>query len=208
MIFKFLKNKSGFTLIEILVSISILLLISGAAISIFVSVVMGQRAILAGQEISSQMSYTLEYISKALRMAGRDFTGSCIIGANGESGLNYLLTKYDPGKGIYKGIKFINQSDNNACQEFFLDDSNPSKTIIKGVKNGGQPVSLTSDKINISSFKFIINGDAKPGAIDHSSDSDMIQPRITISLAASFWGSNNLPARIQTTISQKNLNIK
>ena len=66
------KKQKGFTLIEVLVSISVLLVISGVAVSIFLSVVMGQRTILANQDLSGQLSYSLEYMSKALRMASKD----------------------------------------------------------------------------------------------------------------------------------------
>jgi prepilin-type N-terminal cleavage/methylation domain-containing protein len=197
-----MKYKKGFTIIELLVSISILLLVSGAVVTIFISVISGQKSILSGQELSGQLSYALEYMSKALRMAGKDLTGDCL----GSPGYNYLLTRYDSLQGVYKGVKFVDQSDNNICEEFFLDDSN-SKTVIKDVKGTNSPVALTSDKIEIDSFKFIINADSQ-SQVSHSSENDKIQPRLTISLNASFWGEKNPPLKIQTTVSQRNLNIK
>ena len=201
------KKQKGFTLIEVLVSISVLLVISGVAVSIFLSVVMGQRTILANQDLSGQLSYSLEYMSKALRMASKDQIGDTLAGGClGSKGLNYLLTKRDLKDGVYKGIKFINGSDNGACQEFFLDQTN-GKTVIKEIKNGGNSVALTSDKINISAFKFILNGDMA-GQSSYSTEDDQTQPRVTISMSANFWGSNNPLAVIQTTISQRNLNIK
>lgn len=213
-----IKQCLGFTLIEALVSISVLLIISGVAVSIFISVLSGQKNVLAGQEISGQLSYSLEYMSRALRMAGKDLTGNCL----GQEGYNYILTRCSSSEGVCKGIKFINQSDDGICQEFFLDDvTDPTKTIIKEIKGSGMPVvfgspvALTSDKIKINNFKFIINGDKTnlnfsncAGQIPCSSENDSIQPRITISLSAVFLDSNRPATIIQTTVSQRNLNIK
>src|SRR3989339_453028 len=138
-----MKYQKGFTLIELLVSMSVLLVISGISASLFVSAILEQRRILAKQGLYGQLSYALEYMSKAMRMAGRDLTGDCL----GGQGRNYLLTRQDTfGSGEYLGIKFINQSDNNICQEFFLDNSS-TPAILKVIKGSESPVALTSDKI-------------------------------------------------------------
>jgi prepilin-type N-terminal cleavage/methylation domain-containing protein len=203
-----MKYQKGFTLIEMMVSVSILLIISGISVSIFVSVILGQRKILANQELYNQLSYALEYMSKSMRMAGKELSleeDSCL----GVQGRSYLLTKPDTfGSGEYLGIKFINQSDNNICQEFYLekDNNDPSKpAVIMVVRGSEAPIALTSNKINVNSLRFIINGDPSK---HYSSDDDGIQPRVTILLGANLLDSSNVSAKIQTTISQRNLNIK
>lgn len=189
--------KKGFTLIELLVSMSVLSIVCGVAVAIFISAISEQRRIFSDKEIRGQLDYALEYMSRALRMASRDFTGECL----GEQDKNYLLTHQDTlDTGSYLGIKFINQSNNNICQEFYLDKSGPTP-IIREVKtiSGGSATSssLTSEKIKINSLKFIVAG-----------QSDTDQPRVTIILDASLSGNATKSSKIQTTVSQRNLNIK
>lgn len=209
---KYKKISAGFTLIELLVSMSILLLVSGVSASLFVSAVSEQKRILSRQGLYGQLSYALEYMSKSMRMAGRDLTGDCL----GEQGRNFLLTRQDTfGSGEYLGIKFINQSDNNICQEFFLDKSG-EVAILKVVRGLDAPVALTSNKIKINSLRFIINSNLDNSNICSSgiitgpcsSEIDNIQPRITILLDAGLIESNSQAIKIQTTVSQRDMNIR
>ena len=202
------ESGAGFTLIELIVVIAVLLFVVGTALGIFISIVQHQKIILAEQELLNQVSYALEHISKALRMAGKDTDGSCL----GPDYLrhNYLLT--DPIAGIfYTGIKFINQSDTNevtglpVCQKFYLDNG-----ILKEIKDNSQWVALTSDRLFINSIKFGINGKYKFGAGDDigASGNNFIQPRITIYLDIQTKGDNQSTKKFQTTISQRNLNVQ
>lgn len=203
---KYKKINYGFTLVELLVSMSVLLVIAGISTGIFVSVITGQKKIFSDQEIQGQLGYALEYMGKAMRMAGKDLTGDCL----GAQGRNYLLTKYSISKQAYMGIKFINQSDNDACQEFYLDfdENDPLKpAVIKMIKGTDAPLSLTSDKIRINFLEFIINGDTS-GSIYYSSETDNTQPRITILMDAVLNTGTNNSLKIQTTVSQRNLNIE
>lgn len=200
-----IKNR-GFTLIELLVSMSVLLIISAVSTSLFVSVFLAQKKMFSAQELSGQLSYALEYMSKSLRMAGRDMIGT--VGSGGclgeeYKGYNYALTRLEDGN--YSGIKFVNKSDNDTCTEFYLDKTNPLNPIIKEIKNSGEPIALTSEKTQINSFYFVINGTKN---ISGSSESDNTQPRVTIFLDASLPDSQSRPIKIQTTISQRNINIK
>jgi len=204
-------NKKGFTLIELIVVVAVLLTILGTAIGIFISIVQHQRIILAEQELLNQISYVLEYTSKALRMAGKDLTGDCLKDDFGTMypGYNYLLTR--PVNGVYTGIKFINRSNNNACQEFYLDNTDPGNSVLKEIKNGlpATGVALTSDKFMINSIRFGINGDngLTTGTIGAAGDNG-IQPRVTIYLDIQVKGDDGQVKKIQTTVSQRNLNVQ
>ncbi|MBI2050095.1 MAG: prepilin-type N-terminal cleavage/methylation domain-containing protein [Candidatus Staskawiczbacteria bacterium] len=197
-----IRNK-GFTLIELTVSVAVLLFVVVGAVAIFITVVQHQRVILAEQELLNQASFVLERMSKALRTAKReDGTGTviCLF-----QGYNYELTR--PDSGIYTGIKFINQSDNNACQEFYL---NTDRSVLMEVKNYGNSVDITSDKFQVNSIRFGINGgNGCHGAscVNGARDSDGIQPRVTIFLEIQTTGSNPIVKKIQTTVSQRDLNV-
>ena len=196
-------NQKGFTLIEMIVSISILLLVSGIAVSLFLSSVIEQRRIIEKDDLTARLGFALEYMSKGLRMATKDVTGNCL--SQDCLDCNYMLTNFDQNTGNYLGIKFVNSSDNNSCQEFFLDKSDLQNIVIKEIKNNSDPVALTSSKIKINSFYFILNGDKN---IISSYDTDNMQPRVTIFLDAELNNNSNSSTKIQTTVSQRNLNLR
>jgi len=175
------KMKKGFTLIEILVAITAFSIVFIAIIGIFVFGIQQQKRVLATQTTLDQISYVLEFMSRALRVAEKDLTGNCI-GKN----LNYATTS--------NGIKFINGLEDKAdykCQEFFLDNKQ-----LKYKKGSNDPLSLTSDQIEITSLKFNLIG---------QSNTDKIQPRVTVFLEAKPKNLDQPKIKIQTTISQRNL---
>jgi len=201
--FKF-KKQEGFTLIELIVVMAVFFFIVGAVIGIFISIIQNQKKVLAEQQLLNQISYVKEHVSKALRMASVAPSGSTCI----SQGYIYSLTHYDIGSGTYKGIKFINGSENDICQEFFWDSAD---SILKETKNGA-PVPLTSSTLQINSVRFAINGSATGcgGSTPcGASNADFVQPRVTILLNVKVPGDSKNPTRtIQTTVSQRNLNIK
>jgi len=218
-----MKLSKGFTLIEMIVVMAVFMLVIGAAVTIFISIVREQRKILSEQELINQTSYVIEYMSKALRMAEADESGECLTeGGEDHGGWIYMLTKPDPSTGFYRGIVFKNASNNSICQEFFLDEvANPDRPehpflILKELKSADgnrnttetSAVALTSTRLEISSIKFSINGGSgAPGGTSYASGSDNAQPRITILLEAKIAGDIDQPTRkIQTTVSQRNLN--
>lgn len=209
------KNK-GFTLIEVMVVTAVILFVIGAAVTVFIAIIQYQRRTLAEQELLSQTSYLTEYMSKALRMAKKDLAGDCLIDEYGNHypGYNYLLTRKDMTSGFYKGIKFINQSDNESCEEFYFDNSDPNSPILKEARWNERTLlsttSLTSTKLKVNAVRFGING--TPGrntGVDGASEADNKQPRVSIVIDIQAQGLEaNLPRKIiQTTISQRNLNF-
>jgi len=196
------KNKNGFTLIEMIIVMAVFLFIVGAAIGIFISIIQNQKKVLAEQQFLNQISYAEEYMSKALRMASVAEDDSCI-----PKGDIYSLTRYDTSLAQYRGIKFINQSDNGGtCQEFFLDNFTSNGTnqltlndlnnplVLKDIKG----VALTSSDMQIKSVKFALNGDVNKCAGETTCDlqsntSDNpspIQPRVTILLKVAISGDS------------------
>ena len=128
------SQKSGFTLVEMIVALAIFSLFIGSAVGIFISIVKHQRVILAKQELLNQTGYAVEFMGRALRMAKKDSTGECI-----DTGNNYKIINNGTG------IKFINHMQNDECQEFFLQNgqlvhkkitgSGPSKYIVTSIRS-------------------------------------------------------------------------
>src|SRR3989344_1361107 len=191
---KYFFNNRGVTIIELIVALSVFFIILSIVFTIFISIIREQKKILGDQEISNQVSYVMEKVSRQIRFVVADNTGSCL----GSSFVNhyYLLTNYDSVSGFYQGIKFI-ANDNN-CYEFFLDTDG----ILKQIQNNGFPENIFSDKFTIKYVRFIINGDKN---IQSFSQNDSIQPKITFSLNIenqTFLGQKEKV--FQTTISKRN----
>ena len=217
-------NKSrGFTIIELVVVMAVFLFVVGAAISIFLSIVTNQKKLLSEVQILNQISYVEERMSKALRQTATDTAGSCSGGSSG-SNYVYVLTHYNSSTFAYQGIKFINETDGNLCQEFYLDSSG----VLQEVRGAVAAVPLTSSDLKINSIRFALNGyDGSVGQTNSipnctgstgicgvtasvvTSSSLRPQPRVTISMRVTVPGDSQEPVRtIQTTVSQRDFKAR
>jgi len=182
-------KKGGFTLIEMLAAVMIFSLIIGAISGVFISSFRSQKSALSSQRLLNQISYALEYMSRALRMASKQTADipDCL----SQDGLNYEITHSG------SGLKFINHLEEDDCQEFFLEN----KQLKQKKNNLTEMVELTSSNLEITSLNFLLQGE---------SQDDDIQPRVTIFLAVKGKGQKleeQPEMKIQTTISQRNLDI-
>ena len=191
--------KKGYTLIEVLVAVGIFTILIAAPTGFFVGSLRGQLKTLASQKLLDNTSYTLEYISRSLRMAKKELSAdpltACLLeGGTILYGHNYQITRGG------NGLKFINYK--NECQEFFLDENDHR---LKESKNGAAPVALTAEDLEITSLtglKFKLSGESK---------ADTDQPRVTLFLkikgARGQKPELQPEIKIQTTISQRNLDV-
>lgn len=145
-------DNKGFTIIEMVVAIAVFSLVIGATSGVFLSGIKSQKQGLATQEILDQTSYLMEYMSRSLRMAKKDTTGTC----TGAAKLNYVFTN--------GCLKFVNY--NGTCQQFCLVGTR---------LRDGNGVYLTSTNLQVTNFAVTLRGAVQPPA-------DYLQPRVTISL--------------------------
>jgi prepilin-type N-terminal cleavage/methylation domain-containing protein len=174
----------GLTIIEMLVAVTMFSIAVGAISGIFISGIRTQRRVLATQELLDQTSYVLEYMGRALRMAKKDLTGTCIT----TTGNNYELTA--------EGITFIDHTEDSNCTEFILDGVQIKKRI------GVDTWDLTSSALQVNFLRFNLSGEPQ---------TDNLQPIVTIFLDVSgretgFGGRPRI--QIQTSVSQRNLDIQ
>ncbi|MFH1894662.1 MAG: prepilin-type N-terminal cleavage/methylation domain-containing protein [Patescibacteria group bacterium] len=182
---------SGFTIVEFLAAVAIFSIVTGLAIGIFVMAMRSQRNILAQQQVLDQVSYAKEYISRAIRMARKDLSGSCLTTAG---------AKYNYETNASKDrIRFL--SYQNQCQEFFLDiNANQIKerrSTDSSAANFQTALALTSPGLLVKSFKIEDSGWGQE---------DNLQPAVTMFL--DIEGKEGIKIKIQTTISQRNLDVK
>ena len=177
----------SFTLIELLVVIAIFSMVVGAITNAFFSSISAQRKMLAEQELLNQVSYVLEYMGRAIRMAKKDdieIFGQEINCLGGEN-VNFETSSN------FDSIKFRNYQ--NQCQKFYLE--NEAIWEEKGEQSQSFPLTSTST-LRITNLKFQVSGDSEGN-----------QPRVTISLEVESAKIKNPPKLyFQTTISQRDLN--
>ena len=189
MVLKNVKIKTqGFTLVEILVAVVIFSVVVGIALQVFVLAVGSQRKILARQQILDQVSYVLEYMSRALRMAKKDLAGNCLATAGSMNNYETDATNR---------IRFLNY--NSKCQEFFLEGGQlkERKSLNGSAANFEVALSLTSNTVNIPNFKI--------GPSDSWDQNDNLQPSVTFFL--DIEGKEGVKLQAQTTVSQRNLDV-
>lgn len=175
-------NNKAFTLIEMLVAVTIFSLIIGSATGLFVSAIRSQVNALSSQKLLDETSYVMEYMSRALRMAKKDLTGSCLfLGVCSAGGCNYDQV----GSAM---VWFINYQDE--CMAFYRTGSS--------LYTESPLLSLTSNDLEVASVRFDLSG---------VSQTDNLQPRVTISMTIRKAGAEKPEITIQTTISQRNLDI-
>jgi len=179
------QKQNGFTLVELLIGMTIFSLFLGATVGVLIFAIRIQRRFLLQQNVLGQLNFDIEYMNRALRMAvkeGED--GECI-----SAGTSYENINGD------SSISFINHLQGDDCQEFFLE--NNILKYRKGINAQEETFDLTSPKVEIIDLDFSIIG---------GSGEDDIQPRVTIKIKGNVQRLN-LPILLQTTVSQRNLDI-
>ena len=177
------NNKtSAFTLIEFLIAMAIFSIAIVAAVQIFVSAMENQSQILALNNLTSNTSYNLEYISRILRMAKKDINGECITAKS-----NF------ENPGDTSKIRFLDY--HNQCHEFLLELEDGQ---IKE-KKADDVISLTPDNLKVSNLKFNLIGETQ-------TDDD--QPKVTIVFEIETKEKKPQKISVQTTISQRDLDVK
>ena len=194
-----MNKEKSFSLIELLVAITIFMLVISSAVGLFVSSIRSQSKLLTSQKILDETGYAIEYMSRALRMAKKETKTDPAELCLSSTGSNY---NNPTGQ---SSIRFINYNDQ--CQEFFLDgdqlkekravSSNDASHKFSDLPTSG--VALTSAGFTVSKAIFLIQGDT------HTPSDDGIQPRVTIVLEIGKGSANKI--QIQTTISQRDLDV-
>lgn len=172
-------DKKGVTLIELLVVSAIFAIFITTSVDLLASALRYQRISLDTAYLLNTSSFVTEYVSRALRMAKKDIAGDCI---TPKTNFEVLANQEHI---IFKNYK-------NECQEFFLEDE-----MIK-VRRLGVTQPLTPSNLRVSRLKFNTIGEVQD---------DGLQPKITFNLALQTKTSLSRELNLQTTVSQRQLDI-
>lgn len=173
----------GFTLLEILIAITLFSIVVVGFLNLFTSAFRYQKESLNSAYLLNTASFLSEYLSRALRVAQKEssFPPTCL----SQYGLNYEII------GGGEGIRFINSQ--GECQSFFLENN----TLM--IQKGGIFQPLTPSNLRVENLKFEIVGEAQD---------DFSQPKVTFILKLKLIGDSSQALNFQTTISQRDLDIR
>lgn len=182
------NRAGGFTLVEVLVAMFVFSMIGGIGTGLLFSSMSAQRNSLAKQELVDQVSYTAEYMSRALRQAVKELQDppACLTRAG--RGANYEISLTG------NSVKFI--TSKRECKEFFLENGQ-----IKERVDGGVPVNISSNALQVAALRFSTQGEMQ---------TDTIQPRVTFIIDAVTLGQKPEERRtieLQTTVSQRSYDV-
>lgn len=184
------ENKKGFTLVEIMVTLTILGFFFGTITGIFTISLKSQKRALIKQELFLQGGYVMEYLAKQLAISSNS-SSTAMSSCTGNINFSYATS--------VGSIRFVTYDDN--CIRINTSSSNNLfQRLIFGSSDWPEGP-LTSDKFKVKEFNVRL--------VQASSTTNHHQPRITIYLKMK---AKNLKEELapeiefQTTISQRNLN--
>lgn len=177
-----LKSKSGYSLIEVLVSTALFAVIITGAMNIFQLVIKSQRSAIATQNVEESLKYFLEVTGKEIRMAKRN-NGLCALPTAHIYKTGFISTAFD-------SVTFRNYHD--VCVTYSIVYDSVNKVNRFSITRDSVTDFITPAKINVDELHFVINSAAT-------------QPTLTMELVSHASGQdiNKSTMRIQTTLSSR-----
>ena len=185
-------NKKGYTLIEIIVAIGLFSMIMVFVMGIFKSVMEGQKLAISSQNIQENLRYTFEVMSREIRAAQGNHSGSeCAstpIGYYKVYNTNSTDDPPDSGNILY----FKNK--NNDCVVYATTTDNQIQ-----ITRGLYSMIVTPDEVEIKKFDFFV-------ADDKANEFHSQQARVTFIIEAEIKGGKDIHKqniKMQTTVSSR-----
>ncbi len=197
------EKQGGFTLVELMVSLVIFSLAMTIVGQLFFYSLKMQRQMAARTKMINELSYAMERISRGMRMAQKDTTGTCV--AQYENYEWFEDANGDHVKFKTPDTSFISSTPLD-CVEYYLDEPAGYPTGVTALmearhNEGGAfadyTLPLTSPGVTVQSFAVKQHG---------WSQNDTIQPRVIIYIRAIDSQDQELEA--QMTVSQRNIDIR
>lgn len=170
------KKNKGFTLVEILVAVSLLVVIILAVNRIYFAISRNQKSISGESFVQSDLEYFTRLISNNVRLAQIGDGALCSVASD----KYFTLVGTDD-------ITFIKDG---ACLQFYLDSSSGIGRIKLYDSASATDQFITSSKTNVLSLKFEIEDDISTG-----------QPLLTVLSKASPVGEDDKTLYLQTSAS-------
>ncbi len=191
------KFHHGFTLIEMMVALSLFTIVVTIAVGAFLSLIGSSKGVQSEQSVMATLTFVLDSMTREIR-TGTEYYCSNSNFSNQESltkGKNCIATE----KG---GVSFIEAGSSLSTTDtriaYYYDSA--TQSIFRRIGNNA-PESIVSDGITITNAEFFVTGTERFS----DTDTDTIQPTVTIILEAEDeLGATTV---LQTTVTQRELDI-
>ena len=192
------QNEKGFTLIEMMVSLSLFTIVVTIAVGAFLSLIGSSKGIQSKQSVMTTLTFVLDSMTREIRTGTNYYCNNSTL-----SGLDSQLEGLDCASGA-NGISFIESGSSLTGTSnriaYYYDST--SRSIMRRIGNG-QAQSIVSQGITITNVDFFVTGTDRLG--DGVTNSDAIQPTVTIVLEAQ--DDAGASTTLQTTVTQRELDI-
>jgi len=163
-------DEGGYSLIELLVSITVFVMIISVNSNIFISAIKGQEKAIATQNVSDSARYLMEVMSKELRVAR---INSFVL--NGASDISFVSGAEHR---LNKTIRFY-LDNGNVMFDDDTTDTNPAKPITSTKNVTVQSLVFTlNNQLTQPKITVVVNVNSK-GTDPKSSDSIILQTTIS-----------------------------
>ena len=175
------KNKSGVSLVEVIISTTIFVIILLSMTGIFKMVLDAQRQAIATQNVQESLKFFFEVIAKEIRMAKRPVPGCSHLPAS----QRFATSSNDFGEILYL------KNYHDECVVYKLEEDNGVTRFY--VERDGDGSWLSPRRVNINDLQFFL----------HQVSGEQVY--VSISLDANYIGreAEHSRMRVQTTITSR-----
>jgi prepilin-type N-terminal cleavage/methylation domain-containing protein len=204
-----INNHKGFTLVEMLIAISIFAVVATLASSLFSTFANNQKRTKVSQELLNNAQYVLEIISREVKNNEIIAFGSSLDIASRCKGLQILHSEYT------QCLLFVRENGETAAFLYSgsqlsyaqLDCTEEANGVYTDcdIANGQQPAIMLSadyNNVDVSNLEFFLSPDINP----YFDDSVNQQPRVTIKMAVKYSSTKiveQVTHYLQTTVSSR-----
>ncbi|MES2966615.1 MAG: type II secretion system protein [Patescibacteria group bacterium] len=195
------KLQTGFTLIEMMVALSLFTIVVTIAVGAFLSMIGASKGVQGEQSVMTTLTFVLDSMTREIRTGTNYYCGTrSFISSNSIS----TSTVNDCATGN-EGVSFVESGSSVTVSAssrriaYYYDTSSTPDTIMRRVGNG-TPQSVVSEGITITKAEFFVTGTQRLNA-----GTDINQPTVTIVLEAT--DETGATTTLQTTVTQRELDI-
>lgn len=203
-------SQSGFTLVEMLVSLTLFTIVATVATGTLLSLIGSNSRLVAEQTVMSGLSFALDSMSREIRTGSEYYCGTGVqVAAAGVTG-SATNVQDCPGTGnagisFREGGQSLTSGVSVAKRIAYYYDTN-TDTIMRQVGGQSPTPLLDSDEIEVTSLRFYVEGTEPLTEVDPADDA--VQPNVTIVIKARSRDTDlDREFVVQTSITQRALDI-
>jgi len=199
MLSKFTQKNNGFTLVEMLVALSLFTIVVTIVAGSILVLISGNQQVVGEQSVMANMSFVMDSMTREIRTGKNYYCDSSFVSQLAPDANQDCVAGNNSISFIEAGGSIT--GSNNERIAYYFDSTN--KTIMRKVENNPEQ-SIVSNDIYIKDAKFFVTG--TKSLSDNSRDVN--QPTVTIVITATESSvSGEKPITLQTTITQRELDL-